>query len=201
MRHSHAMNDKNNNAKAPIATSAHEEEHPNIVNDQEALKDQSSDTSHGQMTSLDPSYILVMRLTAFIWALLLSIPIFIGDAILADAGHIKIFVISAPISLILLIMVFILPRRRYKRWGYDMGEKQIQIVRGYLFFTDTIVPFSRVQHIDIAQGPILRIFGLSRLILHTAGTHNSTVILPGLKREIAEEIRDTIRQYIKADML
>lgn len=153
------------------------------------------------MTQLDPGYILVMRITAFIWAVILAIPLFIGDRLLANQGFIEPFIIAAPISLLLLIIMFVIPRRRYRRWGYDMGVKQIQIVRGYLFYTDTIVPFSRVQHIDISQGPILRAFGLSTLVLHTAGTHNSTVILPGLRRAIAEQMRDTIREHIKADMV
>ena len=153
------------------------------------------------MTQLDSGYILVLRLSAFIWGVLLAIPIFIADAAMANEALIEPFVIAAPVSLIFLLMIFLLPRRRYNRWGYDMSDGQIQIVRGYLFYTDTIVPFNRVQHIDIAQGPIERLFGLSSLVLHTAGTHNSTVVLPGLRREIAEEMRDTIREYIKADML
>ncbi len=153
------------------------------------------------MTQLDPGYILVLRLSAFIWGLILAIPIFIADAAMANKALIEPFVVAAPISLIFLLMIFLLPRRRYNRWGYDMGDGQIQIVRGYLFYTDTIVPFNRVQHIDVAQGPLMRLFGLSTLVLHTAGTHNSTVILPGLKRTIAEEMRNTIRAHIKADML
>lgn len=153
------------------------------------------------MTQLDVGYILLLRLSAFIWAVILAIPIFIGDAALAREGLIEPFIIAAPISMIVLLMIFLLPRRRYNRWGYAMSEGQIQIVRGYLFYTDTIVPFNRVQHIDVGQGPLERLFGLSSLILHTAGTHNSTVVLPGLRRHTAEEMRDTIREYIKADML
>lgn len=153
------------------------------------------------MTKLDPAYILVLRITAFIWAVIIAIPIFILDIALASKDNIEPFIIAAPLSLIFIMMAFLLPRRRYRRWGYDMGDKQIQIVRGYLFYKDTIVPFSRVQHIDVAQGPIERLFGLSSLVLHTAGTHNSTVVLPGLRRDTAEHMRDIIRIFIKSDMV
>lgn len=153
------------------------------------------------LTQVDRGYIMVLRLNAFILAVILAIPIFIGDIALAGKGMIEPFIIAAPISLLLLVMVFIMPRRRYNRWGYAMSAGQIQIVRGYLFYTDTIVPFGRVQHIDVSQGPIERLFGVSSLVLHTAGTHNSTVVLPGLRREIAEQMRDDIREYIKADMI
>lgn len=153
------------------------------------------------LTQVDRGYIMVLRLNAFILAVILAIPIFIADIALAAEGQIEPFIIAAPISLLLLIIVFIMPRRRYNRWGYAMTTGQIQIVRGYLFYTDTIVPFGRVQHIDVGQGPIERLFGLSSLVLHTAGTHNSTVVLPGLRRETAEQMRDEIREYIKADII
>jgi len=161
----------------------------------------TSNDVRDHLTPLDPGYILILRLTAFLWGVTLAIPVFMGDAFIANKGLIQPFTLAAPIALIMLIMVLLLPRRRYNRWGYDMRDGQIQIVRGYLFYTDTIVPFGRVQHIDVGQGPIERLFGLSSLILHTAGTHNSTVILPGLRREKAEEMCDTIRQYIKEEMI
>ena len=76
-----------------------------------------------------------------------------------------------------------LPHRIYRRWGYDMGDEQLRVLRGFLWRTDTIVPFNRIQHIDVAQGPLQRLFGLSTLIVHTTGTHNSIVTLPGHIRQ------------------
>ena len=74
------------------------------------------------------------------------------------------------------------PPRRYRAWGYDEGEDELAIRRGLLVRVRTIVPFGRVQHIDVAQGPIERRFGLATLILHTAGTRGAAVPLPGLLR-------------------
>lgn len=197
--HSANMNDDGPKIPAPeTVTEAVSETSPEINSD--IVSDANGDI-RDSMTQLDSGYILLLRLSAFIWAVIIAIPIFIGDALLANEGLIEPFIIAAPISMIFLLMIFLLPRRRYNRWGYDMSEGQIQIVRGYLFYTDTIVPFNRVQHIDVGQGPLERLFGLSSLVLHTAGTHNSTVVLPGLRRDTAEDMRDTIREYIKADML
>ena len=75
----------------------------------------------------------------------------------------------------------------------------MRVARGWLFRTDTIVPFVRVQHIDVGQGPIERWFGLSHLIVHTSGTHNSTVTLPGLPSDLAAAMRETIRRHIQTD--
>ena len=62
------------------------------------------------------------------------------------------------------------------------------------------MPFARVQHIDLAQGPIERRYGLARLILHTAGTRGASIPLPGLAREEAEAMRDRIRAKIREDL-
>ena len=91
------------------------------------------------------------------------------------------------------------PSRRVSRWGYKIGAGQLRVARGWLFRTDTIVPFVRVQHIDVGQGPVERWFGLSHLIVHTSGTHNSTVTLPGLPADLAAAMRETIRRHIQTD--
>ncbi|GAA3718661.1 hypothetical protein GCM10022268_28690 [Sphingomonas cynarae] len=62
-----------------------------------------------------------------------------------------------------------------------------------------MVPLSRVQHIDVSQGPVERAFGVARLILHTAGTSHAVVVLPGLSRVKAEELRDSIRVRIRPE--
>ena len=95
----------------------------------------------------------------------------------------------------------VLPVRRYRGWGYREGEDEIEIRRGLLIRVRTIVPFGRVQHIDVAQGPIQRMFGLGTLILHTAGTHGASVPLPGLPVAEAEAMRDRIRAKIRQDLV
>ena len=91
------------------------------------------------------------------------------------------------------------PGRIYRRLGYALDGRLIRIVRGWLFHVDTVVPFVRVQHIDVTRGPFDKLFGTASLIVHTAGTHNSVVTLPGLAPERASDIRDLIRAEIRAD--
>ena len=109
--------------------------------------------------------------------------------------------VLVPVALLGLLQIAVLPGRIYRRWGYDMGDEQLRVLRGFLWRTDTIVPFNRIQHIDVAQGPLQRLFGLSTLIVHTAGTHNSIVALPGLATADAEDMRETIKSHIRQDMI
>lgn len=107
--------------------------------------------------------------------------------------------LSAAIWFIALSAIIVAPQRIYRRIGYRLDPRSLRVVKGWLFHTDTIVPFVRVQHIDVARGPLEKIFGTASLIVHTAGTHNSVVVLPGLEPDRANEIRETIRAQIKTD--
>jgi len=98
-------------------------------------------------------------------------------------------------------MSLVVPERKYRHWGYDMGSDRRRIVRGYMFYRDTVVPFGRIQHIDVDQGPIDRRYDLATLTVHTAGNHNSTVALPGLRHADALAIREAIRAAIRQDMI
>lgn len=106
--------------------------------------------------------------------------------------------LPALIGLIGLSGIIVAPERIYRRLGYAIDGRLLRTVRGWLFHVDTVVPFVRVQHIDVTRGPFDKMFGTATLVVHTAGTHNSIVVLPGLSPQRAAEIRDAIRSEIRA---
>lgn len=77
---------------------------------------------------------------------------------------------------------------RYTAWKLD--EQGMHIRQGVLWRSEIDVPKSRVQHTDVSRGPLQRAFGIATLVIHTAGTHNASVPLPGLSYEHALAIRD-----------
>ena len=164
--------------------------------------DEPSESSE-ELTKLHPDHVKVTRIVAVLWMLVLAIPCAIVELALYSTGDSPIP--NGPfIGLWLVLAVYIvayLPHRRYINRGYHMGTDRIRIVRGYLFRSDTIVPFGRIQHIDLDQGPIQRRYDLATLTVHTAGNHNSTVSLPGLLHEDAMAMREQIRAHIKRDAI
>jgi uncharacterized protein len=146
------------------------------------------------LTSLDPAFISVMRIASAIIALF---PL-AGAIVLEFIGIVPTGAVIVPTLLLLGYIVWAVPARRYARWGYDVGEDRLRIVRGYLFYSDTVVPFGRIQHMDVDQGPIERRYDLATFSAHTAGSHGSTITLPGLKHEDALALRERIRDHIKA---
>jgi uncharacterized protein len=82
------------------------------------------------------------------------------------------------------------PPRRYASWGYRTDDKVLETRSGKMFQTIRLLPLNRLQHVDLQQGPLERYFGLARLELHTAGTENASITIPGLAREEAVRLRD-----------
>ena len=149
------------------------------------------------LTKLHPNYVTVQRIAAALGML----PFLAGAIAVEIADLIPAGLIFVPFVLLALVSVALIPARKYRSRGYDMAVDRLRVVKGVLFHADTIVPFSRVQHIDVEQGPIERAFGIARLILHTAGTHNSSVTLPGLGHADAVAMREEIRAHVKRESL
>lgn len=79
---------------------------------------------------------------------------------------------------------------RRLRWRLD--EVGLRIRRGVWWRAETLVPLSRLQHVDLNRGPIERRYGLASLKVYTAGTRLASVDLTGLADARAVELRDAL---------
>ncbi|MXO60600.1 PH domain-containing protein [Altererythrobacter salegens] len=145
-----------------------------------------------ELTPLHPNHVKVLRLQAAIFALPFAVAAFVLEVV----GVLPTGAVIVPILALLAWLVVWMPIRRHYARGFQIAADRLRVVRGILFRSDTVVPFSRVQHIDVSRGPIERYYGLSTLVLHTAGTHNSSIILPGLGEQEALAMREAIREKI-----
>ena len=153
--------------------------------------DQEGDT----LTPLHPNYVKVVRLGTLVAVL----PLVVVALVLEFSDELPRGAFLVPILVVALYLIVRAPLRRYHARGFQMGSDRLRVVRGMLFRRDTVVPFGRVQHIDVHQGPIERGYGLATLVLHTAGTHNSSVPLPGLAHADALAMREEIRAHVKRE--
>ena len=156
---------------------------------------EQGDEGGDALTPLHPNYVKVVRLGT----MLLVLPFVIGALVLEFAGELPRGAFIAPILLLALYLIIRAPLRRYHARGYQIGADRLRVVRGLIFRSDTVVPFGRVQHIDVHQGPIERAYGLGTLVVHTAGNHNASVSLPGLGRDDAMAMREEIRAHVKRE--
>ena len=75
-------------------------------------------------------------------------------------------------------------------------EKDISYKSGLLFKKTTTIPFNRIQHLEIDQGPISRFFDLAVLSVFTAGNSSDDLKIRGLKQEDAAKIKEFISSQI-----
>jgi len=78
----------------------------------------------------------------------------------------------------------------YRAWDYRLDGKVLETRHGVWFRTMQLLPLARLQHVDLHSGPIERSLGLASLMLHTAGTHEATIVIPGLDANEAMKLRD-----------
>ena len=137
----------------------------------------------------------VMHARGAVTAFVLIVPAVVAEVVFADELLVRGAIAGAAL-LIGIWLAIIAPPRRWRHWGYAFTGRELHVAHGWWTRVHTIVPVVRVQHIDVAQGPFERGFGVARLMLHTAGTDDTVVVLPGITRATAEEIRDAIRKRI-----
>lgn len=149
------------------------------------------------LTPLHPDHIKVLR----VQACLVALPFMVAALVLESAGVLPMGAILVPVLVLAGWFVLRAPLRRYMAKGYVMGADRLRVVRGLWFRSDSVVPFGRVQHIDLDQGPLERLYDLATLTVHTAGTHNASVPLPGLLHADAVAMREAIRAHIRRESL
>jgi uncharacterized protein len=104
--------------------------------------------------------------------------------------------IPAAVALLALV-AWLVERGRYRAWGYAERDDDLIITRGLLFRRVSVVPYGRMQFIDVTAGPVERSLGLATVRMHTAAAASDARI-PGLERAEASRLRDQLAQLGEA---
>ncbi|MEA3065279.1 MAG: uncharacterized protein QOJ27_1731 [Sphingomonadales bacterium] len=151
------------------------------------------------LTPLDPGLLRLMRIRGVAMGAALVAAAAAGEFVLHEMMPLPWGLLLLPAVLILAYLTLWSPPRRYRAWGYAMDGEELRVRRGVWTRVHTLVPLDHVQHIDLSQGPIERALGICSLVLHTAGTLHSQILVPGLTRDAAERMRDEIRARIREE--
>jgi membrane protein YdbS with pleckstrin-like domain len=81
--------------------------------------------------------------------------------------------------------------RQVALWGYAERDEDLYITRGLMWRRLVVVPYGRMQYVDIQAGPLDRAYGIARIELHTASPGTSAHV-PGLPAEEAARLRDRL---------
>jgi membrane protein YdbS with pleckstrin-like domain len=113
--------------------------------------------------------------------------------VLTIAGLVVTLTVGGPwvaIPVVLgIVSAIAVPRLRWARWRWDIGEEGIDIQHGTLTVRRTLVPWIRVQHVDTRRDIFEQIFALSTVVVHTAAGSHTIPLLPAQE---ADELRARI---------
>lgn len=81
--------------------------------------------------------------------------------------------------------------RNYRSWRYAESVDDLLVTRGVLYKQLVVVPYGRMQLVDVNAGPLDRRFGIATVQLHTAAA-TSDASIPGLLPHEAARLRDRL---------
>ena len=163
--------------------------------------------SNSGFQHFDIRNITVERISGSIFTLVVGIAIAAGLLFLFyNVWHSWIFyvVLAFSVAIFSLLFFYVIswPKIEHRHRAWRLTGAGLELRHGVWWKHMQAVPLARVQHADVSQGPIQRMYGVGTLTVHTAGTSNSSVNLAGLSHEVAINLRDKIiRQRASGDVV
>lgn len=146
--------------------------------------------------ALEKKYLslLFIRLILFFLVLIGGSSVFI---VLKSEGIPQLAII---IGLVVWFVSFVLSGMHtyfgFPRKGYLLRENDISFQKGLIVYKLTTVPFNRIQHVEVVQGFIPKLFKLATIKLFTAGGNASDLSIPGLSEADAQKLKEFLSEKI-----
>lgn len=99
--------------------------------------------------------------------------------------------IGIAVLVVVLGLGWVLIGRNARSWGYAEHEEDLYLTHGVMFRELVVVPYGRMQYVDVNAGPLDQLFGVASVHLHTASPGTSARI-PGLPKAEAARLRDRL---------
>ncbi|GAA1603766.1 MULTISPECIES: PH domain-containing protein [Kribbella] len=100
-------------------------------------------------------------------------------------------VLAAVVTALVLGWAWILIGRNQRSWKYAEREDELLVSHGIMFRELVVVPYGRMQFVDVTAGPLERAYGMATVELHTA-TPATDAKIPGLHPDEAGRLRDRL---------
>lgn len=144
---------------------------------------------------IEKQYLNVILINVFIvFLLLFSVVIFIDYKNIFEINEHSLWLYVA-VSIVFMYVLFI-KVVGFKKRKFAVREKDISYKKGVFYKNLTTVPFNRIQHVEIDEGPISRYFKLVSLSVFTAGDSSDDLKINGISKEEATQIKEFISTKI-----
>lgn len=148
---------------------------------------------------LDRNYVLAERLREKIFLVGLSCVLLVGWLVMMfsvfSPSDLRGWLIGLAAAVCVALLGYLgwnLPQWHFDTTRWREIHQGFEIRRGIWWWHRIFIPRERIQHTDVVRGPLMRRFGIAKLVIYTAGTHNHEVSLEGLGAEQAESLRQAL---------
>lgn len=102
-------------------------------------------------------------------------------------------IVSGAVLLLQILNIVVYPIIEYIQWAYLIDNDRIEIKKGIIWRTHTVIPISRIQHVCTKSGPLQNMFGLASVDINTAGGVHT---IEELNKKTAEEICELLKNIV-----
>ena len=134
----------------------------------------------------------------FMLIIVLMLSCIIVPMIIASAIDWIITGITLTTVIILIVIFAAWVRLYYISMWYELRDDEMSWKRGVWFRRTGIVPYNRITNLDVIQGPVMRMLGISTLSIQTAGYSGQAV--PEIRIEgieHADDLRELLRSLVR----
>jgi hypothetical protein len=129
--------------------------------------------------------------------LVVGVPVVVAVGAVCGLASPAIGALAATAGVVVVALGWISIGRNLRSWGYVERTDDLVVTHGALFKKLTVVPYGRMQLVDVEAGPIERSFGLVSVKLHTAAATTDAKVC-GLTPDTASGLRDRLTQLGEA---
>ncbi len=131
-----------------------------------------------------------------IWLIILTAAVAVGLMLCWDTGAFALAAAIGGVSwLILAVLLLIWPGLQYKAYAYGRDDKRLYLQRGVIFKHQITAPVCQIQDLHFYEGPIMRLFGLGKVMVSTGG---SNFDISGLEKAQAQALIEELEQKLRA---
>lgn len=105
--------------------------------------------------------------------------------------------VAVAVMVVAAVPTWAVTRAAYRAWRFEVAPDALHLRHGVVVRVESTIPYHRVQHIDIAVGPLERMLGLASLVLRTAAA-TSDAAVPGVPAADADDLRRHILARVGA---
>ncbi|MFL9843394.1 PH domain-containing protein [Flavobacterium rhizosphaerae] len=139
------------------------------------------------LTPLHFSYLRIIYINIAFWFVIIDIA---AAAAFYFIEEIRLYWLPVTLSyLVIMLIVLLVQVISFKNKGFAFRTHDVIYQSGAIAITNTVIPYTRIQHVAQHEGLLSRWFGLATVEIYTAGGVGGDIKIPGLEKQHATAIK------------